>query len=1005
MNMTMARIHQLCQMLKEHSSRTLFPVTQIEAVPCGYKTSNIPPESGWKSMSYFSQPEEHFWLRGRFSAPAAKEGKRYLLSVQTGANGWDATNPQGLIYLNGYMAQGLDTNHTLVHLEPNKVYDLHIYFYTGDIVSPMIPAISVIEQDIQTDALYWDFLVPLETLELLNENTSDFQDTCSLLSQAADLLDLRTWDSPAFHESVKSSRDFLYQNFYQGLCKTTDKPLVHALGHTHIDVEWRWDRLQTREKTQRSFATVTGLMKQYPEYRFTMSQPNLYEYLKEEAPEKYEEIKELIKEGRWEAEGAMYVEPDCNLTSGESLVRQLLHGKKFFKEEFDVDSQILFLPDVFGYSGALPQILKKSGINYFVTSKISWNDRNTMPADSFLWEGIDGTEIYTTFITTQDAHRNHEITNHTTYTGLMTPSHVLGTWDRYQQKEYNKHVFTTYGYGDGGGGPTLEMLERQRRLAYGLPGMPVTKPDFLLPTLQAAEKEFYQNAAKLKQTPRWVGELYLEFHRGTYTSIAKVKRNNRKSEFLLQKCEALSMLDFLHGGNYDAAGLYNTWTLVLHNQFHDILPGSSIGSVYDFTDQDYAKITQYGNSMVDEKLKALANQIETDGGILVFNSLGFARGGNILVNGKTIELTETIPAFGWKVLTPSTENYVIVTDNTLENNHYIISLDETGRIISLFDKKAARELVKPGGKMNEFQAYDDHPYCYDAWEISPYYKNNCYLLEEPAIITPVTDGSRSGFKIIKKYMDSTITQYIWLYTHSRRIDFDNEIDWHQKHQLLKIAFPLDIHTNNATYEIQYGHVTRPTHSNTSWDEAKYEVCAHKWADLSEKGYGVSLLNDCKYGYSTEGSTIKLTALKCASYPYPQADEGKHIFSFALLPHSGDLYDSGIIPEAYSFNQPLDTVLLDEQHGCLPDTFSLVSCDAPNVIIETVKKAEDGDDMIVRLYEAWDSRGPVTLTVNGDFKGVRLCNLIEEDMKELEFTNHSVVLPIKNFEIVTLRFVR
>ena len=540
----------------------------------------------------------------------------------------------------------------------------------------------------------------------------------------------------------------------------------------------------------------------------------------------------------------MYVEPDCNLISGESLVRQLLHGKKFFKEEFDVDSQILFLPDVFGYSGALPQILKKSGINYFVTSKISWNDRNTMPVDSFLWEGIDGTEIYTTFITTQDAQRNHEITNHTTYTGLMTPSHVLGTWDRYQQKEYNKHVFTTYGYGDGG--------------------------------------------------------------------------------------------------------------------------------------------------------------------ILVFNSLGFARGGNILVNGKTIELTETIPAFGWKVLTPSTENYVIVTDNTLENNHYIISLDETGRIISLFDKKAARELVKPGGKMNEFQAYDDHPYCYDAWEISPYYKNNCYLLEEPAIITPVTDGSRSGFKIIKKYMDSTITQYIWLYTHSRRIDFDNEIDWHQKHQLLKIAFPLDIHTNNATYEIQYGHVTRPTHSNTSWDEAKYEVCAHKWADLSEKGYGVSLLNDCKYGYSTEGSTIKLTALKCASYPYPQADEGKHIFSFALLPHSGDLYDGGIIQEAYSFNQPLDTVLLDEQHGCLPDTFSLVSCDAPNVIIETVKKAEDGDDMIVRLYEAWDSRGPVTLTVSGDFKGVRLCNLMEEDMedmKELEFRNNRVTMPIKNFEIVTLRFVR
>ena len=1005
MNINYKRIEQLCRILRTRADRKLFAVTKIESVPCGYKTNNTPPQDGWQSLSCMTEPEEHFWLRGQFSTPAARDGKRYLLRVETGTDGWNATNPQGLIYLNGYMTQGLDVNHKEVFIEPNTDYDLHIYFYTGDITRPILPDVYIIEQDIETENLYWDFYVPFETLPILNENTAEYKDTLSLLCQAADILDLRGSDKN-YQVSVKACREFLDKEFYNGICSTEGKPIVHSVGHTHIDVEWKWHRAQTKEKTQRSFATVKALMDQYPEYTFMMSQPNLYEYIREEAPEKYDEIKELVKAGRWEPEGAMYLECDCNLSSGESFIRQILQGKRFFRKEFGVDCKILFLPDVFGYSAALPQILKKSGIDYFVTSKISWNDTNQMPVDSFVWEGIDGTEIYSTFMTTPSAIQDPSLPSYvTTYVGRMNAAGIFGTWDRYQQKEYNKHVLTTFGFGDGGGGPTKEMLEKQRRFAKGLPGMPVVKPDFLLPTLQAAEKDFYLSAEKLKKTPRWVGELYLEFHRGTYTSVAKIKKNNRKSEFMMQKAEALSMTDLLSGGKYDAKGLYDIWTKILHDQFHDILPGSSIGEVYDGTDKDYAEVFEYGNEVIDTKLQSIAQRVKTQGGILVSNSLGFARGGNITVDGQTMELTDKIPAFGWKVVNPVAENRVCVDGLKAENDAYIMELDETGAIISLFDKQAGRQIVKAGEKMNAFCAYADHPYSYDAWEISPYYANNPYPLEDKAEITPIVDSSRSGFKIVKSYMESTVTQYIWLNSHSRRIDFDNEIDWHQKHQLLKVLFPINVHTSKATYEIQCGHVERPTHKNTGWDAAKFEVCAHKWVDLSEKGYGVSLLNDCKYGYSAEGSTLTMTVLKCPDDPYPQADEGLHVFSYALLPHEGDLFDGGVIQEAYSFNQPLDAVTVGRQDGTLPQEFSLVSCDAPNVIVETVKKAEDSDDMIVRLYEAWNSQATVMLTVPDGFTGAKLVDLMEEEMEDVPLVDNRVTLKLHNFEIATLKFTR
>ncbi|MBQ3084365.1 MAG: alpha-mannosidase [Clostridia bacterium] len=1001
------KISMTCKRLQNLMKTVLFEV-ETEAVECGYKNDNIPPAEGWKKIDYLYGDDRHYWQRGYFKTPPAEEGYFFMLEVSDEL----ASYPSGLLYLNGKMVQGLDDQHKETYLEPDVTYEMYNYIYTGkNVYNPnRNPVFSlhthVVRVDVAVEQLYYDLLVPLEALEGINKNTTEYAETLQALERAVNLIDFRDPQSESFRASIARASALLQEEYYDVLCSVEGKPIVHCIGHTHIDVEWLWNRNQTREKIQRSFSTAAALMKKYPEYQFTLSQPELYRYLKEEAPEKYDELKKLIADGRWEPEGAMWVEADCNVTGGESFVRQIMHGKRFFKEEFGAESRVLFLPDVFGYSAALPQILKKSGVDYFVTSKISWNDTNTLPYDSFMWQGIDGTEIFSSFITTtKGANPNHEMERYTTYVGMLQPASVMGCWDRYQQKEYNKNVLFTYGYGDGGGGPTRWMLEKQRRMAKGLPGMPVTKMNFLLPYLQASEAEFKKNVEKIGRIPKWVGELYLEFHRGTYTTMAENKRGNRKAELMLQKAEALSATDFYLGGSYDAKGLYAAWRKVLHNQFHDILPGSSIQEVYEGTGKDYAALSEYGNGLISDKLQSIAARVKTDGGTLVYNPSSFARKGAVKVGGKTVELTETVPAYGWKVVRSAANNSVIVDGMSAENAFYRMTLNEYGSIVSLYDKEAEREIFLSGQAGNEFQLFEDYPRKYDAWEIDATYKTKRYAWNERATIAPITDGSRSGFLVKRPYMNSMLEQKIWLYSENRRIDFETEIDWHEKHHLMKVAFPVDVHTDKATYEIQFGHVQRPTHENTSWDEAKFEVCAHKWSDVAENGYGVALLNDCKYGFNAEGSIMKLTVLKCPAWPNPAADEGKHSLTYSLLPHQGSLYEAGVIREAYALNQPMDTVELPAQTGDLPAEFSLVSCDRENVVIEAVKKAEDSDAMIVRLYESFNSRCNVTVTVPEKFNKVTLCDLMENDLQPLTLQSGKFTLLVKNFEIITLKFAK
>ena len=990
--------------LKCASTVTVCRIDGLEALESGFKTSDTPPEGNYAPYTACRGKFKHYWIKGEFSTPEYEPDTEYCLRADTGLSGWDALNPQALLFLNGKIVQGFDLNHTEYSLEPSTHYDMLSYWYTAE-REYFVLNYSITKIYSKVEKLYYDLLVPYEACEkVYDKYSAEYHKTLGLLEMAVNLIDFRNIHSKEFFLSIDKALGFFEVEYYGKLCSTEGKPEVVCLGHTHIDVEWKWDRFVTKEKIQCSFATAKALMDKYPEYKFMLSQPNLYQYLKEESPAKYEELRELVKSGRWEPEGAMYVECDCNLTSGESLVRQILYGKKFFKDEFDKESKVLFLPDVFGYSAALPQILKKSGVDYFVTSKISWNDTNTVPHDTFIWQGIDGTEIFTTFISGQGYTKGQPPKRGTTYVGNCNTDFIYGTWHRQTDKGYVNSSFNTYGYGDGGGGPTKDMLEKLKRLMRGLPAFPVATSEFLYPYLTRLEAEFLENAKNLRKTPKWIGELYLEYHRGTYTTMANNKRGNRRSELGLAKVEALSYTDMLYGGSYGKEDIDKNWIMVLHDQFHDILPGSSIESVYRLSGEDYEKILAFIDERSAEKLRSIASKVNTDGGILVYNALGFPRRAQITVDGKCYVTDEEIPALGWKVIRSHEHKPTLsASDRHLENDVYSIDFDNAGRIVTLFDKRIGRNVA--AGPVNEIRLSEDFPSRYDAWELEHDYATKTYVQDSPVLTETVEDGDRVGLRFTRNYQSSEITQTVWIYAGSPRIDIENDIDWQQRHQIMKLAFPFDVHSSSATFEIQYGHTQRPTHKNTSWDAAKFEVCAHKWVDISEFGYGVAILNDSKYGFSAEENTITVSCLRGPTDPNENADYGKHKFTISLLPHVGNIKCGKVIEEAYALNQPVEFTKVEKNAGKLPEEYSLVSCDSDTVIIEGVKRCENDNGLIVRLYEAYNAHSKARITVGEEFSAAYLCDLCENVIRKLDMTDGCVTLDMKNFEIETVKFVK
>lgn len=975
--------------------------------------------------------DKHYWFKKKFVVPESMAGKRIFLKLATQIDEWDdAKNPQFLVFINNKIVQGMDMNHRLLFLGDNfksgDEINFDIQAYSGILHDEFLFIASIIEIDEEVEGLYFDLWVPLAAFPRMAEDDKNRQDIEEILNTAVNFLDLRTPYTKEFYDGIKAAREYLKKALYEEHAGYSDV-IATCIGHTHIDVAWWWTVAQTREKVARSFATVLKLMEEYPEYKFMSSQPQLYVFLKERYPEVYEKIKEKVKEGVWEPEGGMWLEADCNLTSGESLVRQFMHGKKFFKDEFGVDNKVLWLPDVFGYSGSLPQIMKRSGIKYFMTTKLAWNQFNKIPNDTFIWRGIDGSEIFTHMITTLGI--GQPVVNFfTTYNGELHPDALMGGWERYQNKRINNDILISYGFGDGGGGPTREMLETARRMEKGVKGIPKVRREF-------AGKYFEELEAKVKDNKRletWEGELYFEYHRGTYTSMARNKRSNRKSELGLMDLEFFSVLADKKIA-YPVKELDDMWKIVLLNQFHDILPGSSIKEVYEVTKEEYARIAKELEKETSARLEALAEDKE---GITVWNTTGHNRSDiAILPEGSyeglkyedgsavkvqatkdgAIAFVENIPSKGYRTLyfdkaeAKPESPFILNGDKSLETPFYKIELDENALFSSIFDKENDREVLKAGEKGNLLRMYEDKPIYYDNWDIDIFYTEKYWDALSVEKLEWIEIGEvRATLLVERKISNSFIRQKIHFYADNRRIDFETYVDWKDNQHLLKVHFPVDIHSDEATFEIQFGNAVRKVHTNTSWDEARFESCAQKWMDFSEGHYGVALLNDCKYGHSIRDGVLGLTLIKSGIEPNPTTDQEEHFFTYALYPHAESWRYSNVSDEAYNLNQPLKTV----KKAMAEDVYSYANVDKKNVVIETIKKAEEGEGTVIRLFERDNAKTTVKLLVDTEFNKAFTCDLLENEEEELKVEEavnaygkkvKAVSLKLRPFEVYTVKF--
>ena len=571
---------------------------------------------------------------------------------------------------------------------------------------------------------------------------------------------------------------------------------------------------------------------------------------------------------------------------------------------------------------------------------------------------------------------------------------------RYTQKYLHDEALLPFGYGDGGGGPTAEHLELIERGSKGVPGAPNVKIDFAGNFLRRLEKAIEGRT----DVPSWQGELYLEYHRGTYTTMSRNKRNNRQCEFLYTDAELLGCTaNALLQTPVPKADLHHGWEMILTNQFHDIIPGSSIGEVYEQCDVDYATIRAIGESVGENARGDIAAAIDASHGYVVFNPHSFHTAGYVKVNGKTALTKKPVPSKGYLATNDFLfENGVQMDGREVETDRLKVVFDECWQIRSIYDKNARREVLKRSSVGNELRVYVDYPDSYDAWEWQSYSREDYRVITDVDEIRVVDDGARKGIRIVRPYSHSKITQTVWFYDGTTRIDFETVADWHEHHQMLKAAFPVDVNTDKATYEIQFGTVERPTHTNTSWDCARFEVCAHKYADLSEGDYGVSLMNDCKYGHDIHDGVMQLSLLRSPTWPNPEADQGEIPVTYSLLPHEGTIRDTDVAKEAYYLNYPMVAFEAKGKEDRLPTAFSAVALSAENVICETVKQAEYGDDTIIRMYESKNRRTELMVTLGIPASRVFLCDLMENELEELTLDENRVTLPVKGFEIVTLR---
>ncbi len=773
-------------------------------------------------------------------------------------------------------------------------------------------------------------------------------------------------------------------------------------GHSHIDVAWLWRIQESERKSARTFSNNLLLMDIYPEFTFTQSQAILYDMVKRLYPDLYARLREKVANGQWGVVGNTWVECDTNIASGEAMIRQLLYGREFFLKEFGVSSDTYWLPDCFGFSYALPQIIKRSGMKYFITAKLRNQDTNRFPHTLFRWRGADGSEILAY------NQRSH-------YEGAYSAAQLCETaYENDQRDAGGGTTFGMFGYGDGGGGCTYRMVETAKRLR-SFPGLPASHMGHPSEFFAAVEKD-------MDKLPVWNDEMYYENHRGTYTSQAFIKKNNRRGEFLLSRVEMASLFA---GTGYDREGLEELWKLLLKNQFHDLLPGTSIHEAIEDCRPDYVRIRSEGWALLRSALAAAEKKIAADkDGVAVWNLTGFAATAPVTAevpartgiegcrsmcyeeNGKTFVrfIARDVPPMGYKVFAfaPETaQDAVTATARLLENDKLRVTLAENGEIAGVYDKENGREVLTGTG--NVLTVFVDKCVHETAWNLEKNYQKKYWNLDTADSIEVMEANSVRGVvRVRRTFRKSTITQDIVLYAGSREVRFETTVDWHESDKVLKAAFPVNVTDTQATFEIAHGAIRRPTHRNTSYDAAKFEQCAHKWADLSEGDYGVSILNDCKYGYDIEDSRMRLTLMRAPTCPDPIGDHGVNTFTYSLYPHAGTWQTADTVRSALLLNVPPVADVIAAQDGTLPAAQSFIETDRADIVIDAFKQAQDGDGQILRLYEAKQVRGSATVTVRLPFTRVTECNLMETNEQDVPTQDGRFTFTVRPFEVRTFR---
>ncbi|MCL6458800.1 MAG: alpha-mannosidase [Gorillibacterium sp.] len=940
---------------------------------------------------------QYAWFRATVTIPEEAAGKRVVIQADLGS--------EATLFVNGSVGGAFDLQHDDALLSRNasagETYHFLAEAYAGHSGQPPRlgnASLCVIEEEI------YHFLIDLECLyQVRNHIDGDSLRTAEIDRCLRDVL--ATIDmglQGAERDACAAECRQLMKPLLASVNGSTS-PLLYLMGQSHLDIAWLWPIEETKRKIARTMSNQLSLMEEYPDYRYMQSQPYLFQLAKTYYPELYKRIKQAVKEDRIIPEGGMWVEPDVNLPSGESLIRQALHGQRFFQEEFDVDNRMLWLPDVFGYSGNLPQIMKGCGLSFFASVKMFQTYENMtdpFPFNTFMWEGIDGTQVLTHLLDYGD------------FPIRVNPSFLIKQWNDRVQKDDIATRLVQFGHGDGGGGANRDDLEFLKRLD-NLEGVPQTK--------QGSPIDYFEDqVSRGLPEAKVVGELYYPAHRGTYTTQALLKRLDRKAEIGFHEAELWGTAAILlHKQEYPFAEMDRLWKSLLMHQFHDILPGTSIHRVNEEAKVAMQQIHDSIDKHISETQGMLADGDAT--GATFFNSLSWERTEVVALpegmtagndanlqqyEGKTYAEVD-VPAVGWvscsfdrKETAPLEKNSLSVTETHLENEYLVIELNACGEIVSIVDKESGTEWV--AAPCNALRMYRDNPSAFDAWEIDRRYRESQVDLQVEAKVSVTAVGPLfANIRVERTIHHSVIIQNIRIRKGSRRIEFHTVVDWREKNKLLKVDFPVNVHANESLQEIQFGYVKRPNHSSRPHDADQFEVCHHKWAALAETNRGFALLNDCKYGLSVTDQVMSLTLLRSPIYPDETSDQGIHEFTYGFVVWNGSFFDSPVVREAYELNYPVHV----QPKGSQIPQFSLLQVSESTIVVETVKPAEDqSGDVIVRLYESKGTLTPCRIKPNLPLERLYETDMLENPKHELTLTNGWLPLSFRPFEVKTLRWV-